>query len=192
MNKIDIGDGFVALVDSMGDDESISRYAGISHNNDRGPGTGKLVDWGHMVPLEFGQAIFLIKMPLFILRQFQRTRTFSYVEKSGRYNDLTDVDFFMPTRHDSPEVIDEIAIAYTQCKNHYARLLELGVPKELARIVLPQGMFTEFYVRMDMNNARKMLKLRLDSHAQEEMQEYARAIYTILQQHFPMVMEGLV
>lgn len=180
-----VGDGYVELIDWMGSDLDISSIAGISHDNEKGPGVDKLIEWGHNVPLEFGQIILKIKTPIFVARQFFRSRTFSYVEKSGRYNDLSDIDYFMPTRYDIPEVIDEFSQAYAEDTERYKRLLGYGVPKELARVILPLGMYTEFYVRMDMNNARKMLKLRTDSHAQKEMQDYANAIVKALEVVFP-------
>lgn len=191
ISKINVGDGFVQYIEHMGSDASVSSIAGISHGNETGPGADKLVEWGHCVPLEFAQVILRIKMPVFVMRQFVRSRTFSFVEMSGRYNDLSDIDFFMPTRCDDPRVIDEFAMAWAEDTERYERLLSYGVPKELARVVLGLGMYTEFYVRMDMNNARKMLKLRTDKHAQYEMQEYARAILEILASIYPIIFEDM-
>lgn len=63
---------------------------------------------------------------------------------------------------------------------HYKNDLEFGLARELARINLPVSLYTEMYWQMNLHNLFHFLKLRLDSHAQWEIQEYARAIEQIV------------
>jgi len=191
-----IGDGFVEDIAHMGDDAFISKIAGISHANELGPGVTSLIDWGHVSPLEFGQIVFHVKLPIFVLRQLMRHRSFSYMEVSGRYTDMGDQDMFLPMREDmSLEQIDEacdiLANYYTQAYNTYYSLAAIGLPKELARIVLPLATYTEIYVRMDIRHLRDFLSLRLDRHAQYEMREYARAIKEIAEEYFPQCLKEI-
>jgi thymidylate synthase (FAD) len=65
------------------------------------------------------------------------------------------------------------------------RLLELGVSREQARGILPQDLITEFYMSGNLRNWSHFQKLRLDSHAQEEVQIIARQLDEILLECFP-------
>ena len=179
--------GFVQYVSHSGDEAFISRMAGISHMNETGPSVDKLLAWEHMSPFEFANITFRIKCPIFVARQLMRHRTASYVEKSLRYNNA-DPEFFsleMDNTEDTRNVT--MASAYKQSYENYLALLKEGKPKEQARTVLPLGMYTEYFFQFDLNNLLKMLKLRLDKHAQQETRMYAYEVYTILNEHFPTI-----
>jgi len=64
--------------------------------------------------------------------------------------------------------------------------LNMGVCKEQARMVLPLNLYSECYWTASLQAVMHFLKLREDSHAQWEIQEYARAIREISKEHFPI------
>lgn len=78
---------------------------------------------------------------------------------------------------------------YERAYELYERLLEAKVAREQARIVLPVGIYTEFYARWDLNNLLKYFALRDDPHAQGEHQDYAKAMKQIAALLFPWTME---
>jgi hypothetical protein len=74
----------------------------------------------------------------------------------------------------------------------YSNLLEKGVAPEVARCVLPQGMYTEFIETGSLYAYARLCKLRLDPHAQKEIQVYAEMVSNILSQHFPVSWKALI
>jgi thymidylate synthase (FAD) len=67
---------------------------------------------------------------------------------------------------------------------------EDGVAREIARITMPVAGYTELYWKQDLHNLFHMLRLREDSHAQWEIQEYARAIYKLVKPLYPAACEA--
>ena len=67
-------------------------------------------------------------------------------------------------------------------------MLEDGVAREMARMVLPINIYTEIYCCWDLKNLLHFITLRDDSHAQEEIQEYGKAIKSICKELFPFTM----
>jgi Predicted alternative thymidylate synthase len=179
--------GFVELVSVQGDEELISRVAGISHESEKGPGVAKLLEWGHMSPFEFASMTFRIKCPIFVARQLFRHRTGHYMEKSLRYCEGKP-EFYVPKTQQAVEYKEQ----YQNAWEMYKTLVAWKEPKEQARCVLPMGMYTEYYFQMDMRNLISLLKLRLDEHAQMETQEYARAILRFLDAHFPVISDYII
>ena len=74
----------------------------------------------------------------------------------------------------------------------YNTMLEEKVAPELARMILPQNMYTEFYMTGNLRNWAHFLKLRLDGHAQKEVQDVANQVMGILQPLFPVSVEALM
>jgi thymidylate synthase (FAD) len=74
----------------------------------------------------------------------------------------------------------------------YNYLLQRGVAPEQARFVLPQGMYTEWYWTGSLAAYARVYKLRIDSHAQWEVQEYAKAIDKIIEPLFPVSWSALI
>ncbi len=74
--------------------------------------------------------------------------------------------------------------------NKYEELIEKGVSRELARIALPVKVYTEWYWKCDLHNLFRFLSLRLDSHAQVEIQDYARAMFNLIQPIVPIAAEA--
>jgi thymidylate synthase (FAD) len=72
----------------------------------------------------------------------------------------------------------------------YLRLTGRGVSRELARIGLPQSIYTQWYWKCDLHNILRFLSLRMDAHAQEEIRVYAGAMHALLEPIVPITMEA--
>jgi thymidylate synthase (FAD) len=84
-------------------------------------------------------------------------------------------------------------VVYNFCKDAltlYKKLLEVGISREMSRMILPQNLYTECYSTWDLHNLMHFLTLRLDPHAQWEIQEYAKAMEQITQELFPWTFEA--
>lgn len=207
--------GFVRLVDVMGDDARIVQAARVSY----GEGTktvredAALIDYllrhKHTSPFEMVEFTFHIKAPIFVIRQWFRHRTASVNEISARYSVMKD-EFFLPSPADlraqsknnkqvgegglpdlaAGQAHDLIAQSQQQAYQEYQTLLELGVARELAREVLPVGLYSEFYWKQNLHNLLHFLRLRLDWHAQAEIRAYAEAIAHFVKQAVPLTWES--
>lgn len=76
--------------------------------------------------------------------------------------------------------------------DRYKNLLHAGVAPEQARINLPVSMYTEFWATMSLAAAARIYKLRIDSHAQWEVRQYAAAMEVLLAPLFPRSWEALI
>ena len=206
--------GFVKLLDIMGSDEEVENAARISY----GEGTRKtsatrnliryLMRHKHTSPFEMCEIKFHIKLPIFVMRQLVRHRTANLNEYSGRYSVMSD-DFYFPKgknlkpqsstnkqgREDGElpnpgEIEFEIFRIFDGAKNAYHNLLGWDLSRELARIVLPVSNYTEVIWKIDLNNFFKFYHLRGDSHAQEEIQHFANAMWSLIEPHFPICCEA--
>lgn len=162
----------------------------------------------HTTPFEKVRFEFHVKCPIFIARQWFRHRMGSFNEISGRYSILSD-EFYIPEKvrgqsktnkqgssddviKDIPLLVDEEGNTITitpqefieeHSENAYATYISLineGVSRELARAVLPLNIYTEFYWTVDLWNLMNFLRLRIDSHAQYEIQVYGKAILDLI------------
>ena len=176
-----------------------------------------LLENGHTSPFEHVMFKFHVKCPLFIRSQWMRHRTGKYNEISRRYTS-EDIDFYIPTElrkqsEDNKQAsTDEIIKGFFLLNNdktrgvpyaveevftHMAKdslttynfLIENGVAREQARMILPQNMYTRFYFTIDLHNLLHFLEVRNHSHAQYEMRLYAKAIEEIIEDRVPVVME---
>lgn len=160
----------------------------------------------HTSPFEMADATYLIDCPIFIARQVQRHRTASYNELSRRYTD-ENVQIWIPASlrvqsssgniQGSNGVVDANdlfikAIKNEACRNLalYTSLIEKGVAREQARVVLPQSTMTRFYMKMNLHNWLKFLSLRLASDAQHEIRVLADKIFADLLRRFPRSVEA--
>ena len=210
--------GFVRYVDHMGSDVDIVEAARVSYlSGSKGEEADKkllayLFRNKHTSPFEMVKIKFNIKMPIFVMRQFIRHRMQNVNEVSARYTELKD-EFFVPEVFRSQDVKNKQGSipprvlssaeeatrqhwltvttqeAYEAAYEAYKLLLTNGVAREQARIVLPVGIYTEFYSCWDLNNLLKYFALRDDPHAQGEHQDYAKAMKEITRMCFPWVME---
>jgi len=208
--------GFVRLVDYMGGDDRIVQTARVSY----GEGTktvrqdAGLIDYllRHEHTSPFEHVIFELhcKMPIFVARQWIRHRTARLNEISGRYSVMKD-EFYLPPREQitlqsidnkqgresesvpaelQDKVLELLKSDQSSSYKNYKEIINDGIARELARINLPLSMYTEWYWQMDLKNMLHFLKLRMDSHAQWEIQEYARAIAKIVQAVCPKAYES--
>ncbi len=186
--------GYVQLIDYMGSDELISQIAGISYLSEKGPGAEKLLKMEHKSPFEFGEIIFKIKCPIFVIRHIVRHRTASLMEKSMRYVEAKNIQFWFPDEArlkelDAEEILSIFEETYKYCQDSYNRLRVLKAPRELARVVIPPGVYTELYWKMDVRNLLNFLDLRDDGHAQKETRDFAVAISKFIETIFPKTYE---
>ncbi len=72
----------------------------------------------------------------------------------------------------------------------YRDLVDRGVSREMARIGLPVSLYTEWYWKIDLHNLLHFLSLRMDPHAQEEIQAYARAMHDLVEPIVPTTMQA--
>jgi len=198
--------GFVRLVDSMGDDLSVVRNARVSYDaawragEDQGSDK-RLISYlyrnGHNTPFESVVFTFEIKAPIFVFRQWHRHRTQSYNEISARYKELPE-EFYIPEPHligkqsaDNKQMRDitgdgdRIACNLMRKQNTeafaaYRLLLERGVPREIARSILPTGTYSHMFATMNLHNLFRFLSERLHEHAQHEIRVYAEAIQDLI------------
>lgn len=209
--------GFVSLVDYMGDDESIEQAARVSY----GKGTRKssetrgllryLLSHSHTTPFEMLVIKFHMSMPLHVHRQFIRHRASSTNEYSARYSQVPEL-YYTPAseqfgvqsksnkqgRGDAlPEekynnYKDDFLALEKASFELYNDMVKGGVAREVARMHLPLNTYTYFYWKCDLHNLFHMLKLRLDSHAQWEIRQYARVMASMAQAVAPLAFEAFV
>src|SRR5262249_21672036 len=157
---------------------------------------------------------FHVSMPIFVARQWIRHRTANVNEYSARYSILPDrfyvptadnvrkqsksnrqggAERFAPTGAGPGETEAATAGAFLKYLEdveslypRYLSLTEQGVSRELARIGLPVNMYTEWYWKCDLHNILRFLSLRMDAHAQEEIREYADAMFGLLEPIVPV------
>jgi thymidylate synthase (FAD) len=215
--------GYVRYIDSFGTDERIVESARISYKSpSKGADQDKkllLYLWKnqHTSPFEQCNITFNIKMPIFVMRQFVRHRTFRLNEMSGRYTEFIE-EFYIPdnwrkqdTKNKQGSIEEEkfnpfIGVngpdgdpiyATDAFQNHcynsfklYQEFLEKGISKEMSRMILPVNLYTEIYVNCDLNNLLRFFRLRLDEHAQWEIRQYAKAMYYVFANLYPMCAEA--
>lgn len=211
-----LNDGFVCLVDCMGDDSAVVQAARVSY----GEGTKRVSDdrtliryllrHRHTTPFEMVEIKFLVRVPMDCWRQWIRHRTASVNEYSTRYSVAIDSMQATPpeewrtqaesNRQGSGAPLPaDLGRQLTEDEHHfqlaarqvYQKRLEAGVAREQARKDLPLSTYTEAYWKIDLHNLLHFLALRMDSHAQQEIRDYATAIgEQIVRPLFPLVWEA--
>lgn len=210
--------GLVALVESMGSDLSIVRNARVSYDAEWRAGQNegsdrKLINYlvknNHTSPLEAVQFTFEVKAPIFVLRQWHRHRTWSFNEISARYAQLPE-EFYIPEldqitsqhasnkqmrtteQHEHAEIWQKVMRDSNGVSfRHYRGMIAAGVPRELARTVLPVATYSHMFATVDLSNLFKFIALRDHSHAQYEIQVYAQAMLEIAREVCPIAVEAL-
>lgn len=199
--------GFVELVGVYGTDAKPAEVARISYaqaDKKNVRNDARLVEylWAnkHTSPFEFIEIEFVIRMPIFVARQFFRHRTANVNEMSMRYSRALPLawipdEFRIPDKlnkqgsigtHPDTEALKEAYInSISASYITYLSLINKGVAKEQARAVLPVSMFTEVRWKQDFKNLAHLLALRLDHHAQQETRMYATAMYMLIKQKLP-------
>lgn len=213
-----LDDGFVCLVDVMGDDGSVVQAARVSY----GEGTKRVSDdrtlirylmrHRHTTPFEMAEIKFLVRVPMDCWRQWIRHRMASVNEYSTRYSIAIDAAQATPpeqwrsqaenNRQGSGELLPadvgkDLSAAEArlldECRRVYQERLDRGVAREQARKDLPLSTYTEAYWKIDLHNLLHFLLLRMDDHAQKEIRDYANAIgQQIVAPLFPIVWEAFL
>ena len=212
MEKV-LDHGFVRLVDHMPQkdlDSSIVQSARVSYGDgtktsrgDRGLIRYLLRHW-HTTPFEMVEFKFHIKMPIYIARQHLRHRTASVNELSARYS-VVPKEYYEPDTYRGQSLVNHqgsegtVELDSTKVSEHlsrsfdvYEELLENGCCREQARGTLPQSTYTEFYWKINLHNLLHYLHLRMDAHAQQEIRDYATAIFALVKPLVPITMEAFM
>lgn len=188
---------------SLSADESLLRY---------------LFRHRHTSPFESVKFTFHLRLPKFVRTHFIRHRMANVNEFSQRYAEVKDDSYYHPSKMsemwedrrqssvnkqgsesapiDTEAVkkkLEETEDLLDQLYVKYHDLLQLGVPRELARFGLPDACYTEMYWTIDLHNLVHFLQLRMDrKHAQMETAVYAEAIYELVESLVPIVMEMMI
>jgi thymidylate synthase (FAD) len=208
--------GFIGLVDHMGNDERICQAARISSIGAQSASKGEekdktLIDYlmrnNHTSPFEQVLFTFHVKCPIFVARQWFRHRTGRYNEISGRYS-VINTEFYIPEeiRMQSKDnmqgssgiadtaIASEVIALMKQEQHdinaHYNSYIDKGIAREIARINLPLSTYTEFYFNTDLHNLLHFISLRIDAHAQKEIQVYAQAMLDIIKEIVPAAVDA--
>ena len=209
--RIKVGpDGFVELRDVMGSDAAICEAARVSYDQAGKQGDDRkliryLMRHNHTSPFEMAEVKFIVRVPLDTWGQWVRHRTFSINQYSLRYREaiqsvaIPAADqwrFQSATNKQGSEgqvsVVDgeecqrDMAFAAVACQQAYQRMIARGVAREQARSVLQVCTYTEAFWKIDLHNLMHFLKLRMAPNAQQEIREYADAIYTLVAPLFPL------
>jgi thymidylate synthase (FAD) len=210
--------GFVQLVDQMGSDLSVVNAARVSFGKRKeafDESDAKLVRYlakhEHTSPFRHTAMTFHVKAPIFVFRQWMKHRIGSeFNEISGRYVVFPEDEFYVPEvfrqqakvnkqgseGEIAPEHREAAAKTYLDaCKAsvaQYRALLDMGVCKEQARCVLPLGLYSEVYWTVSLQAVAHFIRLRTDSHAQWEIQEYGHAVAKLVEQAYPVSLQALL
>jgi thymidylate synthase (FAD) len=210
--------GFVKLIDHMGTDLSVVNAARVSFGKRKesfDPADAKLIDYlaghDHTSPFRHTALTLHVKAPIFVFRQWMKHRIASeFNEISGRYVEFPEDEFYVPEAFrrqakvnkqgsegqvDGPEGAEAKELFLATCRNavaQYKALIALGVCREQARCVLPLGLYSEVYWTTSLQAAAHFIRLRTDSHAQWEIQQYAQAVRRIVEGLFPVALKALL
>lgn len=205
----------ITLVNHMGDDLAVVNAARVSFDKESSKLNAKdaklikyLAEHNHWTPFSQPQLQFRIKMPIFVAREWYRHNVgLTRNEVSRRYVD-TPPEFYVPTsiRHKptdgrkqgsgalhpmSHEWANEFQLAVTLARDVYNDMITSDVAPEMARMILPQSMYTEFFETGSLAAYARIANLRNAPDAQQEIQLYAKALSNIIQPLFPFSWEAL-
>ena len=210
--------GYVELLEKFGDDLTVVNAARVSfakESKEFSEQDAKLVRYlakhHHVTPFFHPQLRFRIKMPIFVAREWYRHQIgFARNEVSRRYVD-SPPECYVPLANDIRErdpkakqgsketpvanseyVYETLNDATLAAMETYTTLLKNGVAPEVARMVLPQSMYTEFIETGSLAAYARLCALRLDPTAQKEIRDYATAVDTLLRDTFPVSWPALM
>lgn len=210
--------GYVEILDVFGSDLTVVNAARVSfakESKEFSEQDGKLVKYlakhHHISPFFHPQIHMRIKMPIFVAREWYRHQIgFARNEVSRRYVD-SPPECYVPYAQDirerdankkqgskdtpvaNAEYVHEcLNDATSNAMDTYDTLLQKGVAPEVARMILPQSMYTEFVETGSLAAYARLCALRLDPTAQKEIQAYAEAVNTLLKEAFPVCWPALM
>ena len=210
--------GFVRLDASMADDLSVVNSARVSFakSSDELDESGIglinfLMRERHGTPFEHNSFRFHVKCPVFVAREWFRHRIGSFNEFSARYSTVGN-EFFEPRLLDVRTQVgkpgsysfesvseDKAAIAVEEIRRineqayaTYEKLVAEGIAKELARVVLPVSMYTQFYWTVNARSIMNFLSLRTSETAQRDIREYADHVKNHFEEKMPITYKAWV
>ena len=210
--------GFVRLDDAMASDLSVVNGARVSfarHKAEMDESDEGLIRFlmrdRHGTPFEHNAFRFHVRAPLFVAREWFRHRVGSFNEFSMRYAKASD-EFYVPEPEDvrsqvgkpgaysfepvEPELAEhtreELQAVYDAAYSTYNRLVEQGVARELARLVMPMGAYTEFYWTVNARSLMNFVSLRAAETAQREIRRYAEACERFFAEKMPVTYSAFV
>ncbi|MGN6325940.1 FAD-dependent thymidylate synthase [Pseudolysinimonas sp.] len=164
----------------------------------------------HGSPFEHNSMTFYVQAPIFVFREFMRHRIASYNEESGRYREMKPVFYvpgpernlvqqgkpgaydFVPGSPEQTELAVEQATAIaTEAYAAYQRMLEAGIAREVARIVLPLSLYSSMYVTMNARSLMNFLSLRTkrpESHFPSFPQREIEMVAERMEEHLARLM----
>ena len=181
----------------------------------------------HGTPFEHAAMKFYVSAPIFVFREFHRHRIgFSYNEMSGRYTELPS-EFYVPNivrpminfgtsahpdyrvpqtpeethkqEHTYAVMVENVSISYEEAWKFYKNMIDAGIAKEVARIVLPVGIYSRMYVTCNPRSLMNFLSLRIEdkdaahvSHPQYEIQQVAKKMELEFMRSFPMTYKAYI
>ena len=211
-----LDDGFVRVIDYMGDDSSVVQAARVSY----GAGTKRVQDdrglirylmrHSHTTPFEMCEIKLHVRAPMDVWRQWIRHRTANVNEYSTRYSIAIDAAQRTPagewrlqssenkqgsggllSTREGQRLSEAEAEIQDATRRVYEERLAAGVAREQARKDLPLSTYTEAYWKIDLLNLLHFLRLRMDARAQEEIKRYAVVIgERIVSKWVPLVWEA--
>ena len=210
----------VKLINSMASDEAVTMAARVSTGaSDDASKDAGLINYlmrdRHGSPFEHNAFTFFIEAPIFVFREFMRHRIASYNEESGRYKELSPV-FYVPgddrklvqvgkpgayTFEDGdyeqkvtvgPAIESTCIEAYAT----YLKMLDKGIAREVARVVLPVNTYSSMYVTMNARSLMNFLSLRttregthFPSFPQREIEMVAEKMEEFFAEKMPVTYE---
>lgn len=201
--------GRVELVDSMGSDLTVVNAARVSYGGNKrelDEKDKKLIRYllvnKHWSCFQHNIITFKMVVPLFVRSQHHR-HLHSFNERSFRYSGDF-IEFYYPNswrtqakdnkqcssgEFISSEFDNEVRQHCLKSVEVYNKMIEGGVAREMARMVLPQNLYTEYYTTLNLRSAFHFIQARLHPHAQWEIQQVAIAMKTILTDLYPECMK---
>ncbi|MEM7589587.1 MAG: FAD-dependent thymidylate synthase [Myxococcota bacterium] len=213
-----LDDGFVRLVDYMGNDQAVVQAARVSY----GAGTKKvsqdrgliryLMRHHHTTPFEMCEIKLHVRVPMDTWRQWVRHRTANINEYSTRYSLAIDSASVTKARQWRQQATNnrqgsEGNLTLQQGKHLsqqeqklqsfsqeiYQERIKQGVAREQARKDLPLSTYTEAYWKIDLHNLLHFLRLRMHLGAQQEIRNYAHTIgHELVKRWCPLVWEAFM
>ena len=208
--KIDVLDkGYIELVDSLGDDLTPVNAARVSFDGFSEEFTDKdrklsrfLIKHKHHSPFRHQHAMFIIKAPEFVMRQWYKhvvgiETTSSHVTKDHAWNEISGRyvpydEFYEPkefrkqsedNKQASDGLVDDQVTATMKWRE--AQMKTMGMAREQARSILPLTVYTKVWWTASFQSMMNFIELRDEATSQVEIQEYARAMKKIVLTLFP-------
>ncbi|MEM2131333.1 MAG: FAD-dependent thymidylate synthase [Candidatus Woesearchaeota archaeon] len=210
--------GFVELLDTMPQDKmdmAVVSAARVSYLTDsKGAEKDKaliefLMKHGHTSPFEMAEFKFRVKAPVVVWWQWVRHRMAEYNAQSGRYVQYDETEYYLPNKLRQPakhnrqaseedkfiegqeDLIKEMQEHYKNAINLYNKLLEKGVAREEARLVLPGfAMYHVFIVKMNCHSLMNFINKRNHRDAQWEIRQYAKVLENFFKEKMPWSYEA--